>query len=129
MIAPLFKAWERRLASVDTDRVVRPFEWGLDWLGLPESDAPLDSIRAWAAAALADSPAFFHADALDAYDRQDDVIRFASAMTTPYPGANTVVARVLHTRNRKSGARARRGSPMESQRDGRVALPLLRGSA
>ena len=29
---PLFHAWERRLASVTKDRVVRPFEWGLDWI-------------------------------------------------------------------------------------------------
>jgi dienelactone hydrolase len=95
MITPLFRAWERRLASVDTDRVVRPFEWGLDWLGIPETEAPLDRIRAWSASALADSSAFFHADALDAYDRQDDVIRFPSAMVTPYAENNTVVARVF----------------------------------
>jgi len=30
MIARLFHLWERRLASLDTDRVVRPFDWGLD---------------------------------------------------------------------------------------------------
>ncbi len=32
MLKPLFHAWERRIASVSTDRVVRPFEWGLDWI-------------------------------------------------------------------------------------------------
>ena len=32
MLEALFHAWERRLASVTTDRVVRPFEWGLDWI-------------------------------------------------------------------------------------------------
>jgi dienelactone hydrolase len=32
MLAPFFHAWERRLASVTKDRVVRPFDWGLDWL-------------------------------------------------------------------------------------------------
>ena len=32
MIARIFHGWERRLASVTTDRTVRPFEWGLDWL-------------------------------------------------------------------------------------------------
>ena len=24
--------WERKLATRDTNRVVRPFEWGTDWL-------------------------------------------------------------------------------------------------
>ena len=32
MLQAFFHAWERRLASVTTDRVVRPFEWGLDWV-------------------------------------------------------------------------------------------------
>ena len=39
MIARAFHAWERRLASVDQNRIVRPFEWGLDWLGL-NTDTP-----------------------------------------------------------------------------------------
>ena len=33
MLSRFFHNWERRLASVTKDRVVRPFEWGLDWLG------------------------------------------------------------------------------------------------
>ena len=32
MLQAFFHAWERRLASVTTDRVVRPFDWGLDWI-------------------------------------------------------------------------------------------------
>ena len=32
MLQAFFHAWERRLASVTKDRVVRPFEWGLDWI-------------------------------------------------------------------------------------------------
>jgi hypothetical protein len=32
MLQALFHAWERRLASVTKDRVVRPFEWGLEWI-------------------------------------------------------------------------------------------------
>jgi hypothetical protein len=32
MLRTFFHAWERRLASVTTDRVERPFEWGVDWI-------------------------------------------------------------------------------------------------
>ena len=39
VIARPFHAWERRLASVDTNRVVRPFEWGLDWMELDQTPA------------------------------------------------------------------------------------------
>jgi len=36
MIAPFFHRWELRLAEVSRhERVVRPFEWGLDWLAPP----------------------------------------------------------------------------------------------
>ena len=33
MIARFFHGWETRLADINkTERVVRPFEWGLDWM-------------------------------------------------------------------------------------------------
>jgi hypothetical protein len=43
MLQAFFHAWERQLASVSKDRVVRPFEWGLDWIpqnGLPHGTPP-----------------------------------------------------------------------------------------
>jgi hypothetical protein len=85
MIAALFHRWEQRLAEVSRDaRVVRPFEWGLDWLapdrphladGGPvpptppsvaetrgitcHSDCPPSLVRAWVERAMADTDAFF----------------------------------------------------------------------
>jgi hypothetical protein len=61
MLQTLFHAWERRLASVTTDRVVRPFEWGLDWISTNghRSNAPaieeengegVATLRKWVAA-------------------------------------------------------------------------------
>jgi hypothetical protein len=36
--------WERKLATRDTNRVVRPFEWGTDWLNsLPFPSCPADA--------------------------------------------------------------------------------------
>ncbi len=32
VLTGLFHTWERRLHAVSKDRVVRPFEWGLDWI-------------------------------------------------------------------------------------------------
>ena len=55
VIARFFNAWEQRLATVDTNRVVRPFEWGLDWLGLDRrtSPDPRRAITAWSRDAMA----------------------------------------------------------------------------
>ena len=48
VVRPFFHAWERRIHAGSLDRVVRPFDWGLDWLaraGLPPIDASGDDGR------------------------------------------------------------------------------------
>jgi dienelactone hydrolase len=97
MIAPLFNAWERRLASVDTDRVVRPFEWGLDWLPLEANGhgSPLSALREWSRTAVADSERFFGSERHHDFELTGDVLRFPSALSSPFPVNDTVVARVF----------------------------------
>jgi len=96
VIAPFFNAWERRLASVDSDRVVRPFEWGLDWLDLPETSDPAGRLRAYADQAVRESERFFTAEAAGHYALDGDILRFQSAIRSPYDVNNTVVARIFH---------------------------------
>lgn len=96
MIARLFDTWERQLASVDTDRVVRPFEWGLDWLDLDAAHSPATTLKAWSQATLANSDAFFSAPRTTDYELSGDVLRFPSALTTPHASNNTVIAHVFH---------------------------------
>jgi hypothetical protein len=100
-----FHAWERRLASVDPNRVVRPFEWGAEWLGLDPSPARIrQALADWSAQAVVGSDRFFDAPPTDAYERRGDVLRFPSAITTPYPVNNTVTARIFPARARQPGA-------------------------
>ena len=73
MIARTFHAWERRLASVDTNRVVRPFEWGLDWLppgaGRAGGENAADVIERWVAEeVMRDTHAFFTPPPTDAFE-------------------------------------------------------------
>ena len=107
MIAPLFHAWERRLASVDTNRIVRPFEWGLDWLGLDASGGtdPAAALTAWSARTMADTDAFFRATPADAYERRADVLTFSSAAATPHPENNLVRARIFPAAERSDRPR------------------------
>lgn len=105
MIAPLFHAWERRLASVTTNRVVRPFEWGLDWISPNgHTSSPLEHLRGWVDEAMRDTSAFFDTPPTRDYtlepaapDRQRrgeaGTLRFPSALTTPHPENNIVHAR------------------------------------
>jgi dienelactone hydrolase len=106
MIARLFHAWERRLVAVDTNRVVRPFEWGLDWIaGADEWPAnPAPRFEQWAADALAD-PHWFDVPPCQDYVLRDGHLTFPSVTETPHPENNTV-----HTRYFPAEPRGRRAT-------------------
>ena len=107
MITRLFHAWERQLVAVTTDRVVRPFEWGLDWV--PEADSslpPSEALRAWASRAVANSDRFFHAPVIDHFQLNGDRLTFPSALETPHPENNTVHARYFAAEQRGPSRRA-----------------------
>ena len=80
--------WETKLTTRDTNRVERPFEWGLDWIALP-------SLHQWIDEVMRDTPAFFDTPPTTDYefDAQTGELRFPSALTTPHPENNTVRAR------------------------------------
>jgi hypothetical protein len=101
VIAPLFHAWERRLASVDTNRIVRPFEWGLEWVGLdPATPDPAAALVAYARAAVDGSTAFFGAPPGTAFTETGDTVQFPSAIQTPDVANNTVTLRVFRPKAR-----------------------------
>ena len=100
MIASIFHAWERRLASVTKDRLVRPFEWGLDWIeanGHAPGTSPEVILRDWAAHALTDSSRFFDTPETSDYTFMPQgagtatgALSFPSAFVTPHPENNVV---------------------------------------
>jgi hypothetical protein len=95
VIARAFHKWERRLASAATNRVARPFEWGLDWLAdqhLPYGDAR-SAIAEWGEATVAESDRFYAVTPADDYSLDGDTLTFTSAVDTPHPENNTVHAR------------------------------------
>jgi hypothetical protein len=113
LIQKIFHAWERRLASLTTDRVVRPFEWGLDWIeanGHPPGTSPETVLRDWVARALADSSRFFEtADTSDytyAPNAGGGALRFPSALTTRHPENNTVYGTYFRSVRHDRGRRA-----------------------
>ncbi len=104
MLQPFFHAWERYLASVSKDRVVRPFEWGLDWLppnGLPPSASPERALADWVGRVMEDTDAFFTPGPTDDYTLSAPgsdghrTLSFPSAFTTPHPENNTVYCRLV----------------------------------
>ena len=107
MLEQIFHRWEHRLASSTTDRIVRPFDWGVEWLpdepataGLPVSER----VEGWVDEVMRDSQAFFTPPPTRDYvfeeataDRrrrgEAGTLTFPSAYVTPHPVNNTVVGR------------------------------------
>jgi len=112
MLQALFHAWERRLSDVTKDRVVRPFEWGLDWIpDHHEGDAvPADAIAGYVSRVMADTDAFFTPPPTTDYTLTPaadggDLLTFPSAFVTPHESNNTV--RCRYFRPKESPARPR----------------------
>jgi pimeloyl-ACP methyl ester carboxylesterase len=110
MIRNFFHAWERRLLAATTNRVIRPFEWGLEWIPSefrsPETD-PARALVTYAARAVEDSDAFYAHPPCPSYtELAGHWISFPSALRTPHAENNTVYARFF--RARREDPRARR---------------------
>jgi hypothetical protein len=106
VIARFFHGWERRLASAATNRVARPFEWGVDWLAdqdLPPGD-PRRVLQDWGEATIARGQAFYATTPADDYTLAGDTLTFTSAIETPHPENNKVRARYFP----EASARGRR---------------------
>lgn len=102
MLSRFFHAWERRLASVTKDRIVRPFDWGAEWIDLPgptasalRATASPGDVRQWVDEVMRDTNSFFDTPPTDEYDfnAPKGELRFPSALTSPHPENNTVFAR------------------------------------
>jgi hypothetical protein len=85
--------WEHQLATRDTNRVVRPFEWGEDWLPLASRNGdPRRHVAEFVSGAIADSSRFFAYEPPRDHRVDGRVLTFTSPLETPYPENNTVHA-------------------------------------
>ena len=141
MLQTIFHSWERRLASVTTDCVVRPFEWGLDWLspGNGHGDLshlgarPLEQLQEWVEHVMADTDTFFTPPPTRDYTLSDQTsegdshLRFPSEIVTPHAENNIVHARLFSARrSRHAARRGARAAAMElGCRRPRRPVPVL----
>jgi hypothetical protein len=117
MLQALFHSWERRLSNVTTDRVVRPFEWGLDWLPVKQAAASTEPeiIGAWVSRVMANTDAFFTpppttdytlASAQAGEPNGERLLTFPTAFDTPHRENNTVYCRYFVPQKARSRPRA-----------------------
>src|SRR5579862_3369885 len=108
MLQWLMHSWERRLVAVTKDRVVRPFEWGLDWIpsnGHSADAAPSELLADWVSSVMTDTDAFFAVPPTTDYsftaphgDDDTGLLTFPSAFETPHAENNTVYCRFFPAR-------------------------------
>src|SRR5205823_14994935 len=94
-------------------RVVRPFEWGLEWIdanGHAPGTSPNIVLRDWVSHALADSSRFFETPDTSDYAftpaAEGGAVSFPSALTTPHPENNTAYATYFRSAQLDRGHRA-----------------------
>jgi len=94
MLARIFEKWEIRLARRDKNRTVRPFEWGLEFVGdgIPISD-PKQYLLEHARRAVGASDAYHAYEPVRDYSLDGGHLTFTSPVHTPYPKNNTVHGR------------------------------------
>ena len=90
--------WERKLATRDSNRVVRPFEWGATWLhslGFPAFPAEVNgdaasALRRFSREAVAHSDRFYSYAPVTDYRLENGLLNFTSPVESPYPENNLV---------------------------------------
>jgi dienelactone hydrolase len=105
------RAQEEALCFAATNRVVRSFEWGLEWtrdwpcarLHPKNGDSPEDYVAHLNHLAIAASDEFFAYEVPRDFKLQDGILRFHSPVRTPYPENNLVHAQWFQAANSKGG--------------------------
>src|SRR5262245_7484541 len=93
MLRKYIERRERALHSLNDNRRSLPFEWGLEHIGIDDPANPESALRKYAEDAVAHSDAFFAHPSTKEYDFDGHLLRFPSAIETPYPANNVVWGR------------------------------------
>lgn len=105
------QSWEQRLCFRATNRVVRHFEWGLDWAGQwpcarnhpKNGDGTEQYVSKLNQLAILESDDFFAYEPPAGFRLEDGMLRFRSPVETPYPENNLVHAQWFPARDAKRG--------------------------
>jgi hypothetical protein len=100
MLARFFYHWENWLSQQDTNRKIRPFEWGLDFLsdGAPSAD-PRQYLIDYAQRALAHSDEYHSYQAVQDYRLVENHLTYSTPLLSKYPKNNTVHGRFFPARS------------------------------
>ncbi len=91
LLSRLFFLWEQYLSKRDTNRKVRPFEWGLEFVGDACTDeSPREYLLRYAEKAVAESESYHSYKPVHDWRLDGHHLTFSSPLPTIYPQNNTV---------------------------------------
>jgi hypothetical protein len=94
LLGRIIKAQERRHAARDTNRVVRPFEWGTEFVvEHTNGDNPRDAILRYSREAVRHSEEFYALPRVEDFRLRGERLTWTSAVRTPSPENNLARAR------------------------------------
>jgi hypothetical protein len=107
LLGRIIRAQERRHATRDTNRVVRPFEWGAEFFpGRANGGDPRAAVLAAAREAVARSEEFYALAPVEDYELGGGhLLTWTSGVQTPSPENNTARARFFPEQPPKRGAK------------------------
>ncbi|HEV3471551.1 MAG TPA: hypothetical protein VG148_19645 [Pyrinomonadaceae bacterium] len=106
MLGHFIRARERRAAARDTNRVVRPFEWGAEFVAeRPNGDDPREVLARAAREGVRRSDLFYALPEIRDFALDGDRLTWTSAVRTPAPENDTARARFFPERGGGRGPR------------------------
>ncbi|HYN85535.1 MAG TPA: alpha/beta hydrolase family protein [Pyrinomonadaceae bacterium] len=126
MLGRIIRAQERRMATRDTNRVVRPFEWGTHFVSPgANGEDPREFFRRHTDEVLRRSENFFALPHVTDYKLDGDLLTWTSAVETPTPENNTARARLFPAAVKE----ARRGEASSRPRRAVLVIPQWNAEA
>ena len=80
LVRRMVYCWEQRIHARANNRVVRSFDWGLEWLGV----ASPEDLEAYAARAVSASTEYFSYTPVSDHRHRAGLLRFTSPVATPH---------------------------------------------
>jgi len=93
MLRSYIEGRETFLHGRDNNRKPLPFEWGAEHLGIAANGNAAAALKKYADEAVRDSVRFYTCDPTNQYEFDGEILKFPSAVETPYPENNTVWGR------------------------------------
>ena len=91
MLSRIFFLWEQNLSQRDTNRKIRPFEWGLEFLGDGFAEgSPKQHLADYAQKAVSESDAYHSYQATNDWRLDGNHLTFPTPLPTIYSKNNTV---------------------------------------